>query len=345
MKIILDNISKKYGNLKILDNISIKVKAGELLSILGESGAGKTTILRIIAGLLTPDTGSVIIDDTDITKLIAEKRDIGYVFQSPLLFPHMTVEENICFGLEVKKWDKKRMMERTKQLLVLLQIEGLEKRMPSEISGGQQQRVAIARALAPRPQILLMDEPFSSLDPGLRSEMGELIKLIQATEGASIIFVTHDRNESLALSDSIAFIVEGHIAQIDTPQNIYYKPINKTTALYMGECNFIPGKIVGNIFNSIIGNFTVKTNTRENIELLLRPHQIKIDFSGNDYTVVECKVTGKQATYRVTDGNVNLLVEDFSNEVLKLGQRVGIIFPTNNLHFVQKEEGEYYAKN
>lgn len=340
MKIILNNISKTYGKQKILDNISFKVEEGALLSILGESGAGKTTILRIIAGLLTPDTGNVIIDDTDITKLIPEKRDIGYVFQSPLLFPHMTVEENICFGLEVKKWDKKRMMERTQQLLKLLQIEELEKRMPSEISGGQQQRVAIARALAPQPKILLMDEPFSSLDPGLRSEMGELIKKIQATEGATIIFVTHDRNESLALSNSIAFIVEGHIAQIDTPQNIYYKPINKSTALYMGECNFIPGKMEGNIFNSIIGNFTAQTYTSENVELLLRPHQIKFDFSLNDYTVENCSVTGKQATYRVSDGNVTLLVEDFSNEVLKLGQRVGIIFPTNNLHFVKKEEGE-----
>jgi ABC-type sugar transport system ATPase subunit len=339
MKIILNNISKTYGKQKILDNISFKVEEGALLSILGKSGAGKTTILRIIAGLIAPDAGSVIVDDTEVTKHLSEKRGIGYVFQSPLLFPHMTIEENICFGLEVKKWDKKRIMERIQQLLVLLQIEGLEKRMPSEISGGQQQRVAIARALAPQPQILLMDEPFSSLDPGLRSEMGELIKKIQVTEGSTIIFVTHDRNESLALSNSIAFIVDGHIAQLDTPQNIYYKPINKTTALYMGECNFIPGKIVGNIFNTIIGDFTTQTYTNENVELLLRPHQIKFDFSGNNYTVENCSLTGKQAIYRVTDGNISLLVEDFSNEVLKLGQRVGLIFPTSNLHFVQKEEG------
>jgi ABC-type sugar transport system ATPase subunit len=340
MKIILNNISKTFGKQKILDNISFKVEEGALLSILGESGAGKTTILRIIAGLLAPDTGSVIIDDTEITKHLSEKRGIGYVFQSPLLFPHMTIEENICFGLEVKKWDKKRIMDRKQQLLVLLQIEGLEKRMPSEISGGQQQRVAIARALAPQPKILLMDEPFSSLDPGLRSEMGELIKKIQATEGSTIIFVTHDRNESLALSNSVAFIVDGRIAQLDTPQNIYYKPVNKTTALYMGECNFIAGKRTGNIFNTIIGNFPAPIYKSENVELLLRPHQIKFDFSGNDYSVENCSVTGKQATYRVTDGNINLLVEDFSNEVLKLGQRVGLIFPTNNLHFVQEEDGE-----
>jgi ABC-type Fe3+/spermidine/putrescine transport system ATPase subunit len=337
MKIVLNNISKTYGNLKILDNVSFKVEAGELLSILGESGAGKTTILRIIAGLLASDSGSIFVDDTDITKLISEKRDIGYVFQSPLLFPHMTVEENICFGLEVKKWDKRRVMERTRQLLVLLQIEGLEKRMPSEISGGQQQRVAIARALAPEPRILLMDEPFSSLDPTLRSEMGELIKKIQATEGATIIFVTHDRNESFSLSNSIAFIVEGHIVQLDTPQNIYYKPINKTTALYMGECNFIPGKMDENVFKSIIGNFTADTYISENAELLLRPHQIMFDFNGNDYIVDKCSVIGKEATYSVTKGNITLLVEDFSNEILEIGQRVGLIFPTNNLHFVQNK--------
>lgn len=339
MGITLNNISKSYGNTKILDNISFKVEEGELLSILGESGAGKTTILRIIAGLLTPDLGSVIIDDTDITKLIPEIRDIGYVFQSPLLFPHMTIEENICFGLEVKKWDKKRMKERTQKLLKLLQIEGLDKRMPSEISGGQQQRVAIARALAPQPKILLMDEPFSSLDPGLRSEMGELIKKVQATEGATIIFVTHDRDESLALSNSIALIVDGRIVQQDTPQNIYYKPINKTTALYMGECNFISGKIDGDFFNSNIGSFNLDTNTCENVELLLRPHQIEFDFSGSDYTVGACTVTGKQATYAVSNGKTSLLVEAFSNQVLKLGQRVGLIFPTNKLHFVKAEEG------
>ena len=337
MKIDLNNISKTYGNLKILDNITFKVEAGQLLSILGESGAGKTTILRIIAGLLPPDSGSVYVDDTNITKLIPEKRDIGYVFQSPLLFPHMTVEENICFGLEIKKWDKRRIMERTQQLLVLLQIEGLEKRMPSEISGGQQQRVAIARALAPKPGILLMDEPFSSLDPTLRSEMGELIKKIQATEGATIIFVTHDRNESLALSKSIAFIVEGHIVQVDTPQNIYYKPINKITALYMGECNFIPGIIDGNVFSSIIGNFTADTYISENVELLLRPHQIKFDFNGNDYIVEKCTVTGKEAIYSVTNEYISLLVEDFSNEILEIGQRVGLIFPINNLHFVKNK--------
>jgi ABC-type Fe3+/spermidine/putrescine transport system ATPase subunit len=249
----------------------------------------------------------------------------------------MTVEENICFGLEIKKWDKRRIMERTQQLLVLLQIEGLEKRMPSEISGGQQQRVAIARALAPKPGILLMDEPFSSLDPTLRSEMGELIKKIQATEGATIIFVTHDRNESLALSKSIAFIVEGHIVQVDTPQNIYYKPINKITALYMGECNFIPGIIDGNVFSSIIGNFTADTYISENVELLLRPHQIKFDFNGNDYIVEKCTVTGKEAIYSVTNEYISLLVEDFSNEILEIGQRVGLIFPINNLHFVKNK--------
>ncbi|WP_291636238.1 ABC transporter ATP-binding protein [Clostridium sp.] len=334
MKIILNNISKTYGKQKVLDNISFEVKEGELLSILGESGAGKTTILRIIAGLLTPDAGSIFIDNIDVTNHLPEKRDIGYIFQSPLLFPHMTVEENICFGLEVKKWDKKRMMERTQQLLALLQIEGLEKRMPSEISGGQQQRVAIARALAPRPRILLMDEPFSSLDPRLRSEMGELIKKIQHTEGATIIFVTHDRNESLELSHLIAILVKGRIVQLDTPQNIYYKPINKITALYMGECNFISGKMDGNAFNSSIGNFMARTVTNENVELLLRPHQIKFDFSGNNYTVENCIVTGKVAIYTVSDGKTSLLVEAFSNEVLKLGQRVGLIFPTNDLHFI-----------
>ncbi len=334
MKIKIDNVSKTYGKQKVLHNVSFEVEEGTLLSILGESGAGKTTILQIISGLIAPDSGRVYIDNVDVTTLPAEKREIGYVFQMPLLFPHMTVEENICFGLEVKKWQKRRMAKRTKELLRILQIEGLEARMPSEISGGQQQRVAIARALAPEPRVLLMDEPFSSLDPGLRNEMGELIKKIQTAFGVSIIFVTHDRNESMALSHSIALLMEGRIAQVDTPQNIYYRPNSKRTALYMGECNFISGNIKDNIFRSSAGSFKAGTYSDGNVELLLRPHQIMLDLNSDGYVIEECKVAGKSVIYSVSNGKTRLLVENFSNEVLKSGHKIGLVFPTGNMHFI-----------
>ncbi len=318
MRIRLKNISKTFGKEKVLDNVNLEVEEGSLLSILGESGAGKTTILRIIAGLLRPDEGNIYIGDTDVTRLSSDKRELSFVFQAPLLFPHMTVEENISFGLEIKKCKLNRRVERTQELLKLMQIEDLEKRMPSEISGGQQQRVAIARALATSPGVLLMDEPFSSLDPGLRREMGELIQQIQATVGVTIVFVTHDRDESMALSHSIALLMDGRIAQMDTPQNIYYRPISKAVAVYMGPCNFIPVQEYGNSMK----------------ELLLRPHQIHIDLGGDAFTVESVKVVGKDAFYTVSNGLKQVLVESYSNEVLTIGQKIGLIFPTQDLHYV-----------
>jgi ABC-type Fe3+/spermidine/putrescine transport system ATPase subunit len=335
MKIKLQNITKTYGSHKVLEGISFQVDEGELLSILGGSGAGKTTILRIIAGLVTPDSGEVFIDDQNVTQLPPEERNIGYVFQTPLLFPHMTVEENICFGLAVKKWDKDRMEKRCQELLTLLQIDGLEKRMPANISGGQQQRVAIARALAPEPRILLMDEPFSSLDPRLRGEMEELIKKIQASIGVTILFVTHDRNESLAISNSIALLVEGSIIQLDTPHNIYYRPKNKTAALYMGQCNFIPGEVEDNLFKCSIGVFKIETVATKNMELLLRPHQIQIDLKGDAYTVEHHKTVGKEILYLVSDKKNHFLVEAFSNEVLYPGTKIGLVFPSKDHHYVE----------
>ncbi|MBB6215521.1 ABC-type sugar transport system ATPase subunit [Anaerosolibacter carboniphilus] len=334
MKIDLQNITKKYGEDKILEDVNIQVKEGRLLSILGASGAGKTTILKIISGLVRQDEGRVMIDGMDISDCPVEKRNIGYVFQSPLLFPHMTVEENIRFGLEIKKWHGGRAKERIGQLLKLLQIEGLEKRMPSMISGGQQQRVAIARALAPEPEILLMDEPFSSLDPTLRYEMGELIKEIQEKCNLTVVFVTHDRNESLALSHEIAILIDGKIAQMNSPQNIYNKPCSKAVAQFMGSCNFISGKVEGGTFYSNLGEFKAINEQDGEKTLFIRPEQIRIDGEGKEFIIKSCKSMGKEVIYTVGTENVELLVETIGHKIFEIGQHVGLLFPQGNLHFM-----------
>lgn len=340
MGLELMNITKSFDSHKVLDNITLKVEDGELLSILGVSGVGKTTILKIISGLIQPDSGKVFLQDVDITNQPSEKRGMGYVFQSPLLFPHLTTEENIRFGLEIKKWTKDDMNKRTKDLFRFLQLEGLEKKMPTELSGGQAQRTSIARALATEPKILLMDEPFSSLDPELRREMGQLIKLIQARLGITIIFVTHDRDESLALSDSIALLDGGKIAQVDNPQSIYYRPKSKDIALFMGPCNFISGRIQDGLFRSTqdtVGSLPAEADfdSSDDVLLCLRPHQIGIDLKGDNFYIKNYKAIGKEVMYEVTDGETDLLVEGFSNEILGRDQKIGLILPKKDLHFIQ----------
>jgi len=334
MKLKIQNISKSYENKKILKNVSFTVEEGRLVSILGPSGTGKSTILKIISGLIDADEGKIIVDNKDITNVPPEKRGIGFVFQSPLLFPHMTVEENIKFGLEVKKWRRDRIRERVKELLYLLQIEDLEHRMASEISGGQQQRVSIARSLAPESEILLMDEPFSSLDPELRFEMGNLIKDIQKKYNLTVIFVTHDRNESMALSHNIALLLDGEIGQFDSPHNIYYRPATKKVALFMGEANFVEGDVKDNTFSCPVGEFKDIKLTDGSYELFLRPHEIKLNLDDDIFTVKKVKIAGKEVIYELSNGEVNILLEDFSDKVLSEGKNTGLIFPDKGLHFL-----------
>ncbi len=336
MKIQLQGITKAYGKDKVLNNINLQVKEGKFLSILGSSGAGKSTILKIISGLVSQDNGRIKIDGLDISNYPVEKRNIGYIFQSPLLFPHMTVEENIAFGLQVKKWDSQSIAKRICELVKLLQIEGLEKRLPSMISGGQQQRVAIARALAPKPNILLMDEPFSSLDSKLREEMGELVKEIQEKLNLTIIFVTHDKNESLTLSHEIAILLDGGIAQIDTPKNVYYKPNSKKVAEFMGQCSYITGKIEGNTFHSSIGKFKV-TGVEGEAILFLRPEQIKI-CEGDTFKIESYKIIGRQVIYTIKSENTYLLVEDSAHDILPVGKTIGLTFPNKDLHFWKRHQ-------
>lgn len=237
MKVVLENLSHSFGDNKVLDNINLTVDKGELFTLLGPSGCGKTTILRIISGFIAPSEGRIFIGERDITALPPEKRNIGMVFQNYALFPHMTVVENVRYGLLVKKLEKKVIDEKVDKYLALVGMERYRKRKISELSGGQQQRVAVARALAVEPELLLLDEPMSNLDAALRDRMRDEIRELQQKLGITTIFITHDQREALSISDRIAVMNDGQCIQMGTPFEVYNSPKNEFVANFVGESN------------------------------------------------------------------------------------------------------------
>ena len=239
MYVELKNINKNFGDYKASDNVNFGVEKGKLIGLLGPSGSGKTTILRMIAGLETPDSGDIIIDGVRVNDLAASKRGIGFVFQNYALFRYMTVYDNVAFGLELQKADKKKIDERVRELIKLIGLEGLEKRYPSQLSGGQRQRVAFARALAPNPQLLLLDEPFAAIDAKVRKELRSWLREMIEKLGVTSIFVTHDQDEAIEVADEIIITNKGRIEQTGTPIEIYHNPKTAFTASFFGETTFV----------------------------------------------------------------------------------------------------------
>ncbi|NLC96116.1 MAG: ABC transporter ATP-binding protein [Erysipelotrichaceae bacterium] len=233
----LKDIKKSFDGLEVLKGISLDIKKGEFITLLGSSGCGKTTTIRIIAGLETADSGSVILNGKDITNFEPNKRDVNTVFQNYALFPNMNVEENIGYGLKIKKISKSEIKKEVKEALNLVQLEGFESRMPDSLSGGQKQRVAIARAIVNKPSVLLLDEPLGALDLVLRRQMQEELKRIQRTLGITFIYITHDQEEALNMSTRIVVMNEGLFEQIGTPNEIYYSPKTSYVASFVGETN------------------------------------------------------------------------------------------------------------
>jgi ABC-type Fe3+/spermidine/putrescine transport system ATPase subunit len=240
----LERITKRYGKLKAVDDLSLEVRDGELLTLLGPSGCGKTTVLRCVSGFVKPDSGEIYLGDRKITEISIEKRGIGLVFQNYALWPHMTVFQNLAFGLQIKKLSKSTVRQKVERALVLVQLEGFENRYPRQLSGGQQQRVALSRALVLEPDILLLDEPLSNLDALLREQMRFEIGQIHKQSGITTIYVTHDQTEAMVISDRIVVLEKGRIMQLGTPLDIYSKPANKFVAGFMGTTNFIHGRVV-----------------------------------------------------------------------------------------------------
>ncbi|HWA43679.1 MAG TPA: ABC transporter ATP-binding protein, partial [Hypericibacter adhaerens] len=240
-RVDIRHVSKRYGAIVALDDVSLELADGEFFGLLGPSGSGKTTLLRSIAGFIQPEGGQILIDDQDIGRVSTHKRDIGMVFQNYALFPHMSVFDNIAFGLECRRITGSEARKRVAEILELVQLPGYEARRPKELSGGQQQRVALARALVSRPRVLLLDEPLGALDKSLRQQMQVELRQIQREVGITTVLVTHDQEEALTLSDRIAIFRDGKVVQVGTPDAIYERPRTAFAAKFMGAANFLSG--------------------------------------------------------------------------------------------------------
>lgn len=239
----LKNIVKSFGENKVLQGIHLTVREGEFVTLLGSSGCGKTTTLRMIAGLESPDEGEILIEGKPVNHLAPEKRSVNTIFQSYALFPHMNVYQNIAYGLKIRGTSKAEMKKRVSEMLTLVQLEGFEKRMPSEMSGGQRQRVAIARALINNPKVLLLDEPLGALDLQLRRQMQQELKHLQTRLGLTFIYITHDQEEAMNMSDVIAVMNQGRFEQIGTPAQIYDHPKTSYVASFVGTANILKGTV------------------------------------------------------------------------------------------------------
>lgn len=276
----LKNITKQYDDLVVLDKLNLEIKKNEFLTLLGPSGCGKTTTLKIIGGFESADSGEVMFEEKDMSDLPSYERPVNTVFQKYALFPHMNIYENIAFGLKIKKLPKQEIDTKVKEMLKLVALEGFEKRTVDSLSGGQQQRVAIARALVNEPKVLLLDEPLGALDLKLRQEMQRELKKIQKQLGITFIFVTHDQEEALTMSDTIVVMNKGKIQQMGSPEDIYNEPQNSFVAKFIGESNIVDGVMLddfrvefcGREFKCVDKGF----EKNEEIEVVIRPEDIKM---------------------------------------------------------------------
>ncbi|MGD9935471.1 MAG: sulfate/molybdate ABC transporter ATP-binding protein [Dehalococcoidia bacterium] len=241
MSIDVKNLNKRFGSFVAVDNVSLRVEEGSLTALLGPSGSGKTTVLRMIAGLEIPNSGSIEINGADVSNVVPQRRNVGFVFQQYALFKHMKVADNIAFPLKVRKWKKDAIRDRVAELLALLRIDGLEKRYPDQISGGQRQRVALARALAAHPSVLLLDEPFSALDARVRDELREWLRSLHEQLHVTSVFVTHDQTEAMELADRVVIMREGRIVQAGAPEEILNEPNSSFVMNFLGRANALPG--------------------------------------------------------------------------------------------------------
>ncbi len=274
----LNNISKRFGNVTALDNFNLEVGVGELVALLGPSGCGKTTALRVVAGLEHQDNGTVLVAEKNISDVPAHKRNMGMVFQAYSLFPNLTVEENVAFGLQMRKVNKSVRLKKAHQLLDLVGLDSQSKRFTHQLSGGQQQRVALARALAFEPEILLLDEPLSALDAQVRVNLREEIRRLQLSLGTTTLFVTHDQEEAMAISDRVGVMNQGVLEQIDTPDALYNKPTSSFVAGFVGTMNRIPAQISDGMVE-IFGSKVVvlkRGNESGQVVALIRPESISV---------------------------------------------------------------------
>ena len=273
MEILVENVSKNFGSFKALDNINLEIRKGSLVSLLGPSGSGKSTLLRAIAGLEPPDTGKIRISGEDVTYKSVQDRQIGFVFQHYALFKHLTIRENIAFGLKIRKASQNRTKARVEELLELIQLAGLGNRYPSQLSGGQRQRVALARALAVEPQVLLLDEPFGALDAKVRKELRTWLRRLHDEVGVTAVLVTHDQEEAMEVSDEIVVMNKGRIEQVGSAGEIYDRPATPFVMSFIGPVNVLPR--TARLFQD--NRFDAAS-----AEVFLRPHDVMVDTYPNE---------------------------------------------------------------
>lgn len=274
------NVTKRFGRFQALDDVSLEIPAGKLVSLLGPSGSGKTTLLRIIAGLETPDEGAVLYQNEEVTGRPARERNIGFVFQHYALFRHMSVFENVAFGLRVRRWPQAKVQERVFELLRLIRLEGMEKRFPSQLSGGQRQRVALARALAAEPRVLLLDEPFGALDARVRQELREWLRRLHEEIHVTSIFVTHDQEEAFAVADQVVVLRSGRIEQVGSPQEVFERPANAFVMDFLGNVNVFQGHVRNGraSMNGMEFHWPDYPHDEQRpASMYIRPHELEID--------------------------------------------------------------------
>ena len=333
----VEGLVKRFGEVVALDGVSLDIASGELLTILGPSGSGKTTLLKVVAGFEVPDAGSVKVDGVDITVLPPAKRDIGMVFQNYALFPHLTVARNVAFPLEMRNVAKAEIERRVAEALELVELKGYGQRLPRQLSGGQQQRVALARAIVFNPRLLLLDEPFGALDRKLRETMQLEVRRLQRRLGLTTIFITHDQEEALVLSDRIAVMNKGSIEQVASTNEIYERPANDFVADFVGESNIFHGTVTE------VGSVTLDSGRRllithpasvgKRVGVLMRPERFGRGANSFNGEVKEAVYLGSSIKLRLAcDDGVELIVRQPAGPLPATGSRVNVGIEPESIH-------------
>jgi spermidine/putrescine ABC transporter ATP-binding subunit len=334
----VEGLQKRFGDVVALDGVSLDIASGELLTILGPSGSGKTTMLKVVAGFETPDAGAVRIDGVDITALPPAKRDIGMVFQNYALFPHLTVRANVAFPLEMRNVAKVEIEQRVTEALELVELGGYDKRLPKQLSGGQQQRVALARAIVFKPRLLLLDEPFGALDRKLRETMQLEVRRLQRRLGLTTIFITHDQEEALVLSDRIAVMNKGRIQQVASTTEIYERPANAFVADFVGESNIFYGTVTEPGVISLEGGRRLlakhSAKTGERLSVLIRPERFGRGSNVFAGEIKEAVYLGVSFKLRIAcdDGLEVIVRQPARGELPVPGKRVSISIDPEDIH-------------
>jgi putative spermidine/putrescine transport system ATP-binding protein len=344
IKLRVEGLGKRYGNIDALHALDLQVRSGELLTLLGASGSGKTTLLQIISGLVPPTSGRILIDDRDQTHAPAHHRDIGVVFQNYALFPHLTVAQNVGFALEMRGVSRSKVQRRVNEALAMVGLDAMHQRFPRELSGGQQQRVALARCFIYQPSLILMDEPLSALDRKLRETMQMEIKRLHRETGSTIIFVTHDQDEALALSDRICMMHNGRIEQIDDPKTMYERPRTLAVARFIGISNVLEGKVQSaNRLHTADGSVALPDDHGAQPEqagaLVIRPEHLSVVAAERGRVqglVVDSVYAGVETRVVVRLGSGNLLVVRRSggDAPLTIGSRIGLEWLAHQSRFL-----------